>query len=66
MRIRAPTFVALVIMGFAVLCVEIVSAQAPARGPAGSAPQGRGAAGAGRLADPHGPRRNRCTPTCCR
>src|SRR6266705_3566476 len=44
MRIRTHTFVALVIMGFAVLCVEIVSAQTPARGPAGSAPQGRGAA----------------------
>jgi hypothetical protein len=44
MYIRTPTFVTLVIMGFAVLCVAIVSAQAPARGPAGSAPQGRGAA----------------------
>jgi len=44
MRIRTRTFVALVIIGFAVLCVEIASAQAPARGPAGSAPQGRGGA----------------------
>jgi hypothetical protein len=47
MRIRRHTFVALVIIGFAVLCVEIASAQAPARGPAGSAPQGRGAAAPG-------------------
>ena len=44
MKIRTSTFVTLVIMGFAVLCVEIVSAQAPARGSAGSAPQGRGVA----------------------
>ena len=44
MRIRTHTFVALVVIGFAALCVEIASAQAPARGPAGSAPQGRGAA----------------------
>jgi hypothetical protein len=36
MRIRTHTFVALVIISFAALCVEIVSAQAP---------QGRGAAG---------------------
>src|SRR5438552_16768677 len=51
MKIRTPTFIVLVIAGFAALGVAIVSAQAPvargpgaapARGPAGSAPQVHG------------------------
>jgi hypothetical protein len=44
MKIRRPTFVTLVITGFALLCVAIVSAQAPARGRGAAAPPARGPA----------------------